>query len=71
MSTDAIVMLKEDHVRIKRLFRKFEQAGEGAKKQKAEIVVRILTELTVHTYLENEVKTMNASTQRPPSSSSW
>ena len=54
MSTDAIVMLKEDHVRIKRLFRRFEQAGEGAKKEKAEIVSRILTELTVHTYLENE-----------------
>jgi hemerythrin superfamily protein len=48
-------MLKEDHVRIKRLFRQFEQAGEGAKKQKAEIVARILSELTVHTYLENEV----------------
>src|SRR4029453_4524334 len=47
-------MLKEDHVRIKRLFRQFEQAGEGAKKQKADIVNRILTELTVHTYIENE-----------------
>jgi hemerythrin-like domain-containing protein len=55
VSTDAIVMLKEDHVRVKRLFREFEGAGERAKKQKADIVARILTELTVHTYLENEV----------------
>jgi hemerythrin-like domain-containing protein len=54
VSTDAIVVLKEDHVRIKRLFRDFEQAGAGAKKEKADLVTRILTELTVHTYLENE-----------------
>jgi len=54
MSTDAIVMLKEDHVRIKRLFRDFQQAGDGARKQKADVVSRILTELTVHTYVENE-----------------
>jgi hemerythrin superfamily protein len=47
-------MLKEDHARIKRLFRQFEQAGEGARKQKADIVNRILSELTVHTYIENE-----------------
>ena len=53
--TDAIVMLKEDHVRIKRLFREFEQAGDRAQKQKAGLVTRILTELTVHTYIENEV----------------
>jgi len=54
MSTDAIVMLKEDHTRLRRLFRAFEQAGENAKKEKADIVTRILTELTVHTYVENE-----------------
>ena len=52
--TDAIVMLKEDHVRIKRLFREFEQAGDRAHKQKGDLVARILTELTVHTYIENE-----------------
>ena len=30
MSTDAIVMLKDDHKEIRRLFRDFENAGEGA-----------------------------------------
>jgi hemerythrin superfamily protein len=54
MSTDAIVILKEDHKRIKTLFRQFEQLGDGAKKRKAEVVKRILHELTVHTYVENE-----------------
>jgi hemerythrin-like domain-containing protein len=55
MSTDAIVLLKEDHREVRRLFRDFENAGEGAEKQKQKIVDRIIEALTVHTYLENEV----------------
>ena len=55
MSTDAIVMLKDDHARMRKLFREFEQAGSRAKETKNRIVSRILEELTVHTYLENEV----------------
>ena len=53
MSTDAIVILKEDHKRIKKLFREFQNAGEGAEAAKGRIVKRIIEELTVHTYLEN------------------
>jgi hemerythrin superfamily protein len=55
MSTDAIVMLKDDHREVKRLFRKFQQAGSNAKAEKGRIVEAILEALTVHTYLENEV----------------
>ena len=55
MSTDAIVMLKDDHARMRKLFREFQQAGPRAKETKNRIVSRILEELTVHTYLENEV----------------
>jgi len=55
MSTDAIVILKEDHKRIKKLFREFQNAGDGAETAKGRIVKRIIEELTVHTYLENEV----------------
>ena len=55
MSTDAIVLLKEDHKRVRQLFREFQQAGENAKAKKAAIVDSIIEELTVHTYLENEV----------------
>jgi hemerythrin superfamily protein len=55
MSSDAIVILKEDHKRIKKLFREFQNAGEDAEAAKGRIVKRILEELTVHTYLENEV----------------
>ena len=55
MSTDAIVMLKDDHKTIKKLFREFEQAGENATATKGRLARAILEELTVHTYLENEV----------------
>ena len=55
MSTDAIVLLRDDHKQIKRLFREFEQAGERATKTTGSIVAKIIEALTVHTYLENEV----------------
>src|SRR5688572_8684504 len=55
MSTDAIVLLKEDHKTVKRLFREYQAAGDRAVKMKAAIATQILEALTVHTYLENEV----------------
>jgi hemerythrin-like domain-containing protein len=55
MSTDAIVLLKADHNRVRKLFRDFEHAGPSATARKRHLVNRILEELTVHTYLENEV----------------
>ena len=55
MSQDAIVMLKQDHKEIKRLFADFEKAGGGALKTKQRLVDKIIEQLTVHTYIENEV----------------
>ncbi len=55
MSTDAIVVLKEDHKRIRALFKDFEKAGDGATAAKGRLAKKIIEELTVHTYLENEV----------------
>jgi hemerythrin superfamily protein len=55
MSTDAIVLLKNDHKEIRRLFSQFEKAGENATATKGQIVKKIIELLTVHTYLENEV----------------
>ena len=55
MSSDAIVLLKEDHKEIKKVFREFEKAGDDATKRKGELVKRIIELLTVHTYVENEV----------------
>jgi hemerythrin-like domain-containing protein len=55
MSTDAIVLLKNDHKDIRKAFADFENAGENAHAAKGKIVDRIIELLTVHTYIENEV----------------
>ena len=55
MSHDAIVLLKYDHRAILKAFKDFEGAGENATKRKGQLVEQILRELTVHTYIENEV----------------
>jgi hemerythrin superfamily protein len=54
MAKDAIVLLKEDHKAMRKLFRQFEKAGEDARATKDKVARQILEELTVHTYLENE-----------------
>jgi hemerythrin-like domain-containing protein len=54
-STDAIVVLKEDHREIKRVFAEFDKAGDAATKTKQRLVDRMIELLTVHTYIENEV----------------
>ena len=55
MSTDAIVLLKDEHKLIRKAFRDFEKAGENAHAAQAAAVDRMIELLTVHTYLENEV----------------
>ncbi|SDZ38120.1 Hemerythrin HHE cation binding domain-containing protein [Micromonospora pattaloongensis] len=54
MSTDAIVLLKEDHKEMRRLFREFQNADDDATEVKAQLAEQILEALTVHTYIENE-----------------
>ena len=55
MSTDAIVLLKQDHQEIRKVFRDFQQAGENAEVQKGKLVDKMIELLTAHTYIENEV----------------
>ena len=55
MSTDAIVLLRQDHKEIEKAFKAFEKAGDKAFKEKGRLVDRIIELLTVHTYIENEV----------------
>jgi len=55
MSTDALVLLKEDHKEIKKVFREFQEAGENAHVRKGELVKKMIELLTVHTYIENEI----------------
>jgi hemerythrin superfamily protein len=55
MSTDAIVLLKQDHKEIRKLFTDFENAGDNAHQTKGTLVDKMIELLTVHTYIENEV----------------
>ncbi len=55
MSTDAIVMLKNDHKEIRKVFRDFQKAGDNATATKGKLVQKMIELLTVHTYIENEV----------------
>jgi len=42
VSTDAIVMLKQDHTKVKKLFREFERLQSGAPSRKQAVVNKIL-----------------------------
>jgi hemerythrin-like domain-containing protein len=55
LSTDAIVLLKNDHKEIRKTFNDFEKAGDRAFAAKGRLVDRMIELLTVHTYVENEV----------------
>ena len=54
MSTDAIVLLKNDHKEIRKQFKDF-QNPKATTAQKGKIVKKLIELLTVHTYIENEV----------------
>jgi hemerythrin superfamily protein len=55
MSTDAIVVLREDHKQIRALFKQIQATGENAHKRHGELVGKVIEQLTAHTYIENEV----------------
>jgi hemerythrin superfamily protein len=52
MSTDAIVLLKQDHKELREVFRAFAKAEDATRQ--GQLVDRMIELLTVHTYLENE-----------------
>lgn len=55
MSTDAIVLLKNDHKTVEKLFKEFEKADDEAYDEKRRIADSIIEELTVHAYIEEEI----------------
>lgn len=48
-------MLREDHEKVRALFKQYEAAGENAFKEKKEIVGQISRELDVHAKIEEEI----------------
>jgi len=52
---DAIVLLKDDHKTVEKLFKKFEKAADSAYKTKRKLVDKMIIELTTHTYIEEQI----------------
>ncbi len=52
---NAIEFLKQDHEKVKALFKQFEEAGERAHKKKQTIAEKTIMELKKHTQLEEKV----------------
>lgn len=52
---DAIVLLKEDHKVVERLFKRFEKAGERAHVEKKAIVDEVILSLTQHAFIEETI----------------
>lgn len=53
---DGIVLLREDHKTVKRLFREFEKTkGSATPDAKRELVDRICTELVTHSFIEETI----------------
>jgi len=51
---DTIVLLKEDHKAVNGLFKEFEKAADATPAARKKIVDKIITELTVHAYMEEK-----------------
>jgi hemerythrin superfamily protein len=51
---DAIVLLKNDHKTVEKLFKQFEKAGDNAHKTKRDIVDKIIEELSIHAAIEEQ-----------------
>ncbi|MFF0311814.1 hemerythrin domain-containing protein [Streptosporangium sp. NPDC004379] len=65
---DAIVLLKDDHKTVEKLFKEFEQTGETAYKKKQEIVEKISQELCRHAYIEEAIFYPEARAEVPDTS---
>ncbi len=52
---DAFALLKQDHNKVKKMFREYEEKGDRAFKQKQELAEKIFAELAVHETIEEEI----------------
>jgi hemerythrin superfamily protein len=54
-AVDAITILRDDHDKVRKLFTEYERSGDSAPKERRRIADQIIEELTVHTYIEEEL----------------
>ncbi|WP_393087469.1 hemerythrin domain-containing protein [Streptomyces sp. LN704] len=52
---DGIVLLKDDHKTVEKLFKQFEKAGADAHAEKRKIADQVIEELTTHTWIEEKI----------------
>ncbi|MER7817320.1 hemerythrin domain-containing protein [Streptomyces sp. NPDC096153] len=52
---DAIVLLREDHKTVEKLFKRFEKTDDDDTAERREIADRVIEELTVHAWIEEKV----------------
>ncbi|MGW2564119.1 hemerythrin domain-containing protein [Streptomyces sp. NPDC001514] len=52
---DAIVMLREDHKTVDKLFKRFEKTDDDAHTERREIADQVIEELTVHAWIEEQI----------------
>lgn len=52
---DAITQLKDDHERVEKLFKKYEDTTDRAVKTRRKLVDEIIEELSVHSAIEEQV----------------
>ncbi|MEU9417915.1 hemerythrin domain-containing protein [Streptomyces sp. NPDC048272] len=52
---DGIVLLKEDHKTVEKLFKQFEKADDNAHAEKRRIADKVIEELTTHTWIEEKI----------------
>ncbi|MER5734896.1 MULTISPECIES: hemerythrin domain-containing protein [unclassified Streptomyces] len=52
---DGIVLLRDDHKTVEKLFKEFERAGDDDRARKREIADQVIRELTAHTWIEEQV----------------
>ncbi|SEB96817.1 hemerythrin domain-containing protein [Streptomyces sp. TLI_105] len=52
---DGIVLLREDHKTVEKLFKEFERADDEAHRRKRELADDVIRELTAHAWIEERV----------------
>ncbi|MFB7512309.1 hemerythrin domain-containing protein [Streptomyces sp. NPDC056144] len=52
---DGIVLLREDHKTVEKLFKEFERAEDDDLRHKRELVDEVIKELTTHAWIEEQV----------------
>jgi hemerythrin superfamily protein len=52
---DGIVMLREDHKTVEKLFKRFEKTDDGDTEERRAIVDEVVGELTAHAWIEEQI----------------